>query len=63
MTGLMGFSWIFFGSSDSVEPTFSFMFFRSLFAAGWMLLGYVLWSGAREVVEETPSPGLREAKA
>lgn len=63
LTGLMGFSWLFFGSNDSSEPTFSFMFFRSLFAAGWMLLGYVLWSEAREVVEEAPRPDLREAKA
>ena len=63
LTGLMGFSWLFFGSNDSGGLTFSFVFFRSLFAAGWMLLGYVLWSEAREVVEETPRPDLREAKA
>ncbi len=62
LTGLMGFSWLFFGSSDSGELTFSFMFLRTLFAVGWMLLGYVLWSEAREIVEETPSLNLREAK-
>jgi len=62
-TGLMGFSWLFFGSSDTGELTFSFMFFRTLFAVGWMLLGYVLWSDAREIVEGTPRPDLEEAKA
>ncbi len=62
-TGLMGFCWLFFGSSESGELTFSFMFFRTLFAVGWMLLGYVLWSDAREIIGEASRPDLREAKA
>lgn len=62
-TGLMGFCWLFFGSSDTGETTFSFMFFRTLFAGGWMLLGYVLWSDAGKILEETPRQGLREAKS
>lgn len=61
-TGLLGFSWLFFGSNDTGELTFSFMFFRTLFAAGWMLLGYVLWSDAGEVVPETRGSGVEEAK-
>ena len=58
-TGLMGFSWFFLGSSESGELTFSFMFFRTLFALGWMGLGYILWSDRRELLEETSthSPG------
>ena len=63
MTGLLGFSWFLFGSSESGELTFSFMFFRTLFAIGWMLMGYVLWSDAREIVEEAPGPTLKETKA
>jgi hypothetical protein len=51
-TGLMGFVWLFFtGSETSRQLTFSFMFFRSLFALGWILLGYVLWSDGREIIE------------
>ena len=45
------------------ELTFSFMFFRTLFALGWMLLGYVLWSDAGKMLEETQRPGPREAKS
>jgi hypothetical protein len=63
LTGLMGLSWLIFGSNDTGELTFSFMFFRTLFAAGWMLLGYVLWSDAREVVEQASRPALTQAEA
>ena len=63
VTGLMGFCWLFFGSSDTGEVTFTFMFFRSLFAAGWLLLGYVLWSEARSTVEEAPRRNAGEAGA
>ena len=62
-TGLMGFCWLFFGSSDTGEVTFTFMFFRSLFAAGWLLLGYVLWSEARSTVLEAPRRNPGEAGA
>ncbi len=51
LTGLLGFSWLFFGTNDTGALTFSFMFLRSLFAVGWMLLGYVLWSDAREIMK------------
>jgi hypothetical protein len=59
-TGLMGFAWFFFTNSESNQ--FSFMFFRSLFALGWILLGYVLWSDAREIIEDPSTAGLEEAK-
>ncbi len=59
-TGLMGFAWFFFTNSEGNQ--FSFMFFRSLFALGWILLGYVLWSDAREIIEDTSTPGLEEAQ-
>ncbi len=62
-TGLMGFTWLFFGSSDTGELTFTFMFLRTLFAVGWMLLGYVLWSDAKEIAAEASGPKLEEAKA
>jgi hypothetical protein len=62
-TGLMGFTWLFFGSSDTGEPTFTFMFLRTLFAVGWMLLGYVLWSDAKESAAEPSGPKLEEARA
>lgn len=54
---------------DTGELTFSFMFFRTLFAVGWMLLGYLcrgvdyLWFDAGKILEKTPRPGLREAKS
>ena len=50
LTGLMGFAWLFFGTNDTGQLTFSFMFLRTLFAIGWMLLGYVLWSDSRKIV-------------
>ncbi len=62
-TGLMGFTWLFFGSSDTGELTFTFMSLRTLFAVGWMLLGYVLWSDAKEIAAEASGPKLEEAKA
>lgn len=62
-TGLMGFTWLFFGSSDTGELTFTFMFLRTLFAVGWMLLGYVLWSDARVSAAEASGPKLEEARA
>ncbi len=36
---------------------------RTLFAVGWMLLGYVLWSDAKEIAAEASDPKLEEAKA
>jgi hypothetical protein len=63
-TGLMGFVWLFFtGSETGRQLTFSFMIFRSLFALGWILLGYVLWSDGREIIEDPSTTGLGEAKA
>ena len=62
-TGLMGFTWLFFGSSDTGELTFTFMFLRTLFAVGWMLLGYVLWSDAKKSAAEASGPKLEEARA
>jgi hypothetical protein len=41
--GVVGLMWIFSGSDDG-SLTFAFMFFRTLFALGWLLMGYVLWS-------------------
>lgn len=60
-TGLMGFVWLFFTNSES--DRLSFVFFRTLFALGWMLMGYVLWSDSREIVEEPSTIGPGEAKA
>lgn len=51
LTGLIGFSWFFFGSNESGLLTFTFMFFRTLFAFGWLLIGYVLWSDREETAE------------
>ena len=62
-TGLMGFTWLFFGSSDTGELTFTFMFLRTLFAVGWMLTGYVLWSDPKEISAEASGPKLEEVKA
>jgi hypothetical protein len=62
-TGLMGFTWLFFGSSDTGELTFTFMFLRTLFAVGWMLMGYVLWSDPKEISAEASGPKLEEVKA
>jgi len=63
LTGLMGFAWLFFSTNDTDQLTFSFMFFRTLFALGWMLLGYVLWSDSRKIVEEPSTLNSRKAKA
>jgi hypothetical protein len=63
LTGLMGFAWLFFGTNDTGQLTFSFMFFRTLFALGWMLLGYVLWSASRKIIEEPSTLNSRKAKA
>ena len=49
-TGLIGFTWFFF-TNETGQLTFPFMFFRTLFAIGWMGLGYVLWSDRRKIVE------------
>jgi hypothetical protein len=43
VTALIGIVWI-FNSSDDGSLTFGFMFFRTLFALGWLLMGYVLWA-------------------
>ena len=48
-TGLTGFAWFFFTNSEGNR--LSFMFMRTLFALGWLLLGYVLWSDREETVE------------
>jgi hypothetical protein len=41
------------------------MFFRTLFATGWMIWGYVLWSDRKKIVEEfsTLDPGEAKPKA
>ncbi len=44
--GLMGLAWILNGSDDG-SLTFGFMFFRTLFAFGWFLTGFVLFSDRR----------------
>lgn len=49
LTGLAGFVWVFFTNSEGNR--LSFMFMRTLFALGWLLLGYVLWSDREETVE------------
>ncbi len=46
LTGLTGFAWFFFTNSEGNR--LAFMLLRTLFALGWLLLGYVLWSD-REV--------------
>lgn len=48
-TGLTGFAWFFFTNSEG--DRLSFMFMRTLFALGWLLLGYVLWSDREATVE------------
>jgi hypothetical protein len=60
-TGLIGFIWLFFTNSEG--DRLSFMFFRTLFTLGWMLMGYVLWSDRREPVEEPSTLGPGEARA
>lgn len=55
LTGLAGFAWFFFTNSEGDRV--SFMVLRTLFALGWALLGYVLWSDRRAVVgKASPSP-------
>ena len=44
-TGLAGLAW--FGSSGET----TFFLFRTLFAAGWLFLGYVLWSDGQRKVQ------------
>jgi len=61
LTGLIGFAWIFFTNSEG--DRLSFMFFRTLFALGWILMGYVLWSDRRKIVEEPSALGPGEARA
>ena len=56
-TALMGFVWLSFGGSETGQLTFSFMFFRSLFALGWLLMGYVLWSYRNESARQTVPAG------
>ena len=53
LTGLTGFAWFFFTNSEGNR--LAFMLLRTLFALGWLLLGYVLWSD-REVPTEHPVP-------
>jgi len=52
VTGLMGAAWFLSSGSDDGSLTFGFMFFRTLFALGWLLMGFVLFSDRREVVEK-----------
>lgn len=59
-TALMGIIWI---STGSDELTFSFMFFRTLFALGWLLLGYVLLTDKRGAAEQTTPTTPQEAEA
>lgn len=49
--GLVGLMWIFSGSDDG-SLTFGFMFFRTLFALGWFLMGYALLTDKRETAEK-----------
>lgn len=60
-TALMGVIWI-NTSSDDGSLTFSFMFFRALFALGWLLLGYVLLTDKRGAAEQT-TPTTPQAEA
>ena len=46
-TGLAGLAW--FGNSGET----TFFLFRTLFAAGWLLTGYVLWSDAEVPVKRS----------
>ena len=48
-TGLAGLAW--FGNNDET----TFFVFRTLFAAGWLLMGYVLWSDAEVPVKHPRS--------
>ncbi len=61
-TALMGVIWFNTGSDDG-SLTFSFMFFRTLFALGWLLLGYVLLMDKREAVERPTPSTPQEAEA
>jgi len=50
LTGLAGFAW-FFLSSVGDGPLF-FIFPRTLFALGWILMGYMLFSDKRGAIQK-----------
>jgi len=52
-TATVGLTWIAATGSDDGSLTFGFMLFRTLFALGWLLMGYVLWSYRDEPVSQT----------
>lgn len=51
-TAMIGLIWITATPSDEGSLTFGFMLFRTLFALGWLLMGYALFSDRREVERE-----------
>jgi hypothetical protein len=50
VTGLAGFAWVFFTNSEG--DRLSFMALRTLFALGWVLMGYVLFQDKRGAAEK-----------
>jgi len=52
ITALIGLTWITATGSDDGSLTFGFMLFRTLFALGWLLMGYVLFSDRRETAQD-----------
>ena len=54
-TAMIGLVWITVTGSDDGSLTFGFMFFRTLFAFGWFLMGFVLWFDGEEAAQ--PSTG------
>lgn len=54
-TGTVGFVWIFVTTNDTGELTVAFVTAQTLFALGWLLLGFVLWSDRRVPVGD-PMP-------
>ena len=53
VTALIGVVWITATGNDDGSLTFGFMLFRTLFALGWLLIGYVLWSYRDEPIRQT----------
>lgn len=51
-TALIGLTWITATGSDDGSLTFGFMLFRTLFAIGWLLMGYALFSDKRGAAEK-----------
>jgi len=52
VTGGIGLLWLAATGSEDGSLTFGFMFFRTLFALGWFLMGYALFSDKRESAEK-----------